>query len=221
MTAEEKNVSQASTADAEIAGEPGELMHLVANGLSGNGFNVGLPVAGNGRCLSIACPVAQCALTVEDGGSIVWEWNPVAGSAVDPLELADVASALLTGRTGLSRWEGECGGRADLTLKGRVGRELRARGLQVGLEVYPDELSFEAHAAIVASAPGTDLDAEVRVTDDGWLSWEHDYAADEAAICPGPDRTAWIADPVKVAGDIVAAVTLALSQSLPSRAGQP
>jgi hypothetical protein len=221
MTAEEKDVSQASTVDAEIAGEPGELMHLVANGLSGNGFDVGLPGAEGGRRLSIACPVARCALTVEDWGSVVWEWGPVAGSAVDPLDLADVASALLTGRAGLSRWEGDCGGRADLTLKGRVGRELQARGLQVGLEVYPDELSFEAHAAIVASAPGAGQVAEVRVTDDGWLSWERDCAAEQAAMYPGPNRTAWIADPGKVAGDIVALVTLALPQSLPSRAGQP
>jgi hypothetical protein len=168
----------------------------------------------------IACPVARCALTVEDWGSVTWEWSPAAGNAVDPLGLADVACALLTGCAGLSRWQSDGGGRADLTVKGRVGRELQARGLQVALEVYPDELSFEAHAAIVASAPGTGQAAEVRVTDDGWLSWERDCAAEEAAICWQPDHTAWIADPGKVAGDIVAAVTLALSQSLPSQAGR-
>src|SRR5580693_4337446 len=108
-------MNQASAQVAESAGEPGALMYLVADGLAGNGFEVGLPEFKDGRRLSVACPVAQCALTVEDWGSVAWEWNPVAGSAVDPLELADVACALLTGRAGLPRWEGDCGGRADLT----------------------------------------------------------------------------------------------------------
>jgi hypothetical protein len=195
-------------------------MHLVADGLAGNGFEVGLPECGDGGCLSIASPAARCALTVDDWGSVVLDWNPVAGSAVDPLELAEVASALLTGRAALSRWQGDCGGRADLTLKGRVGRELQARGLQVELEVYPDELAFDAHTEIVATAPGTGPDAEVRVSDDGRLSWECDYATAEAAVCREPDHTTWIADPGKVADDIVAAVTVALSQGLPGPAGR-
>jgi hypothetical protein len=199
--------------------QPGALMHLVAEGLAGNGYQAGLPGFAEGRRLSIASPAARCALAVEDCGSVVLDWNPVAGSAVDPLDLADVASVLLTGRAGLSHWHGDGGGRADLTLKGRVGRELQARGLQVGLEVYPDELAFEAHTAIVASAPGTGLDAAVRVSDDGRLSWERDYGAEAAAIC-WEEFTTWIADLGKVASDIVAAVTLALSRGLPSPAGQ-
>jgi hypothetical protein len=204
---------------ARMTAQPGALMRLVADGLAGNGYEVGLPEFDDGRRLSIATPAAQCALTVEDNGSVVGDWKPTAGSAADPLDLADLASALLTGRAEQARWEGDCGGRADLTLKGRVGRELRARGLRVGLEVYPDELAFEAHVAIVVTAPGTDLDGEVRVSDDGRLSWERDYAAEQAVIC-WEECTTWIADPGKVAADIVAVVTLALSQNLLSGAGQ-
>ncbi|HEY2577311.1 MAG TPA: hypothetical protein VGI74_13480 [Streptosporangiaceae bacterium] len=211
---------QASVHIAEKTDTPGELMRLVAGGLAGNGYEASLPECDDGRCLSIASPAAQCALTVDDWGSVVLEWNPVAGSAVDPLEVADLASALLTGRAGLGQWESDGDSRPDLTLKGRVGRELRARGLQAELEVYPDEMAFEAHIEIVASDPGTDPDAEVRVADDGWLSWERDYGAEEAAICWEPGRATWIADPGKVAGDIVAAVTLALSHGLPSQADQ-
>src|SRR5579863_2282700 len=192
-----------SQASAHGADNPGVLMHLVAGGLAGNGFELGLPESGDGRLLSIATPAAQCALAVEDSGSVAFDWNPVAGSAVDPLALADVSSALLTGQAGQSRWESDCGERSDLTLKGRVGRELQARGLRVGLEVYPDELSFEAHTAIVATAPGTSLDAEVRVSDDGQLNWQRDYGAQAAAIS-WEECTTWIADPGKVAADIVA-----------------
>jgi hypothetical protein len=198
---------------------PGELMHLVAGGLAGNGYEAGLPDSDDGRRLSITGPAARCALAVEDCGSVALDWNPVAGKAVDPLELAGVACALLTGRAGLPGWHGDGGSRADLTLKGRVGRELQARGLRVGLEVYPDELSFEAVTAIVVTVPGTGLDGEVRVSDDGRLSWERDYGA-EAAVSSWDECAAWIADPGKVAADIVAAITLALSLGLPSPAGR-
>jgi hypothetical protein len=211
-------MSQASTHVADTADTPGALMHLVAAGLTGNGFRVGLPQPGAGRRLSIACPAARCILTVEDWGAVVAEWSPAASSVIDPLELADLASALLTGRAGLARWQDDCRDRTDLSLKAKVGRELRARGLLAGLEVWPDELSFEAHTAVVATAPGTD--AEVRVTDDGWLSWERDYAAEEAACRWQPECATWIADPGKVAADVIAAVTLALSQNLPGQAGQ-
>jgi hypothetical protein len=202
----------------ETAGEHGVLMHLVADGLAGKGYEVGLPEFDDERRLSVASPVARCALTVEDSGAVVCDWKPAAGSAIDPLALADLTSALLTGqagRAGQARWESDDADRADLTLKGRVGRELQARGLRVGLEVYPDELAFEAHTAIVASAPDDDEDAEVRVTDDGRLSWERDYAQAPAAGWE-PECTTWITDPAKVADEIVTAVTLALSQPLPS-----
>src|ERR1700735_126625 len=112
---------------AKTTGPPGALMRLVADGLGGNGVMVSRPGSRDGSRLSIACPAARCALTVEDWGSVIWEWSPAAGHAVDPLRLAGLACALLTGRVGLSRWESDGAGRADLTAKGRVGRELRER----------------------------------------------------------------------------------------------
>jgi hypothetical protein len=56
-------MSQASAHVAEMTDTPGELMHLVADGLAGNGFDVGLPGSGDGHRLSIASPAARCALT--------------------------------------------------------------------------------------------------------------------------------------------------------------
>jgi hypothetical protein len=95
----------------EMTDTPGALMHLVADGLAGNGFTVSRPESRDGRRLSITCPAARCVLTVEDWGSVTWEWSPAAGNAIDPLGLADLACALLTGRMGLSRWESDGGGR--------------------------------------------------------------------------------------------------------------
>jgi hypothetical protein len=204
-------VNQPGTCVTMIAGQPGELMHLVADGLVGNGFPVGLPEFDDGRRLSITSPVARCALSVEDCGAVVCDWNPVAGSSVDPLDLAHVASALLTGREGQTGWVGD-GRRSDLTLKGKVGQELRARGLRVDLEVYPDDMSLEAHTAIVASAPEGSGDGQVRVSDDGRMSWERDYGAALADMDPDPDCTAGILSLGEVAAGIVAALTLALSQ---------
>jgi hypothetical protein len=199
--------------------QPGELMRLVAGGLAGNGHEVALPRFDDGRRLSVTSPAARCALAVEDCGSVVLDWNPVVGSAVDPLVLANVASALLTGQAGPSQWQGHDSSRADLTLKGKVGQELQARGLPVTLEVYTDEVAFEASAAILATAPQASLDAEVRVTDDGWLCWEGDYGVEEAAVC-WEEGTTWITDPGKVAAGIVAAINLALSQGLPGQAAR-
>jgi hypothetical protein len=213
------SLGRRDTGTAPKAAPPGVLMHLVAEGLTGNGYEVSRPGGEDGRCLSVTSPAARCALTVDDWGCVTCEWTLAAGSVVDPLELADLAYALLTGRLGLGRWDSDGGGRADLTLKGRVGRELQARGVRAELEVYPDELAFEASAAIVATAPGTGLEAEVRVTDDGWLFWERDYAEEEAAASEEYYLTG-ITDPGKVAADIVAAVTLALSLGLPSQASQ-
>jgi hypothetical protein len=155
---------------------------------------------------------------VEDCGLITWEWHPAAAGGADPKQLADVASTLLTGQSVVYPRRGDSYGRPELTLKGIVGRELAARGLAVDLEVYRDEAYFDAHAAIVVTT-SSDSGAEVRITDNGCLSWERDYWPEAAAITWEPDCTVQIADPPGLAAGIVTAITQAMTVALPGTAG--
>jgi len=99
----------------------------------------------------------------------------------------------------------------DITFKGIVGLELKARGLDVGLEVYEDEDYYAAVAEIVVTSPESEEIARVRVTDDGGVTWERDYWPEAAVITWEPDYSGWIADPGSVAGAIVATITRAIS----------
>lgn len=53
--------------------QPGELMRLVAGGLTGNGLDVRLPESQDGRRLAIGGQGGRCVLSVEDTGYIEWE----------------------------------------------------------------------------------------------------------------------------------------------------
>jgi hypothetical protein len=214
-----KDVTQTGVCVTEIAAETGELMRLVAAGLAQCGWGPGVAGIKNGRRLPITVPGAQCALTIDDSGLVVWEWHPAAGGAVDPRELAELACALLTGRVGRYPLLGDGYG-PTITLKGAVGRELKARGLTVGLELYEDSLFFDVNAGIVASWPGGGQGAEVRVTDDGRLTWEYDCEVGAGAVLAGEpgDASRGIADPVAVAAGIVLTLAPAMSQALPDPA---
>ena len=209
-------MSQTTTCPAEAAGQPGVLLHLVAAGLIRSGAGVGLvplPVADE-PCVPITCPHARCTLTVHDGGQIIWQWRPAAGGRVDPKQLADVACALLTGQAGEQPRLGDGYGRRTVTLKGAVGRELAARGLVVDLELYPDPVFYDVCAAIVVTSPGSDP-AEVRVTDDGCLSWERDYEAAGTLPAGEPGCPARDVGLGELAADIVTRITAALSVAGP------
>jgi hypothetical protein len=192
--------------------EPGELMRLVAGGLASNGFEIRPPESKDGCRLSVRFQGARCALSVSDWGDVEWECSPWASNAADPKRIADLATALLTGRAGEFPRRGEGYERPGITLKGIVGLELKARGLDVGLEVCKDEDCFDAQAGIVATNPGDEDDARVYVTDDGGVTWARDYWAEAATIIWEPEYCGWIADPGKVAASVVETITRAVSR---------
>jgi hypothetical protein len=177
---------------------PGELLRRIADGLAHGGLDVRLPDNREGR-LDFTCPGARCTLTVDDSGHVEWEYCPWPPQDADPGLTADLATALLTGRTGPQPRPGRRQQREDITFRGLVGLEMKARGLNVELAVYADEDVF---AEIVATVPGDD--AQVRVTDDGGLTWTRDYQAAPA--------------PAAVAGSVADAVTRAMSFLRPAEA---
>jgi hypothetical protein len=117
-----------------------------------------------------------------------------------------VATALLTGRAGNFPRLGRGYGREGITLKGIVGLELKARGLDVDLAVYADEDYFEAHAEIVVTSPSSEERAKVFVTDQGCLTWTRDCFDEAAAseselgLCGSSTDPAAVAVPVVGSG---------------------
>lgn len=93
--------------------------------------------------------------------------GPLSEGTTDPADIADVALAVLGGSIGgpppsTSR---------ALTLKGAVGRALQARGMNVTMAVYQDSQAFEVAAEIIAVCPDLPECGQVRVTDDGYITW--------------------------------------------------
>jgi hypothetical protein len=197
---------------------PGELLRLVADGLADAGLDVRAPGDGEGR-LDIAWPGARCTLAVGDCGSAEWEYCPQSAQAADPDLAADLATALLTGQAGPLPRLGSGHQLENVTFKGIVGLELKARGLDVELAVYCDETAFDTFAEIIATVPGPgDGGGQVCVTDEGGLTWTRDYWAETAGIASGMKPWGQPADPATIAGSVVEAVTRAMSLLRPVEA---
>jgi hypothetical protein len=191
---------------------PGELLRLVMDGMASSGFDVRPPGHEESRCMTIASAGAQCTLEVTGYGSTKWEYCPWTSDEADPDVTADLATALLTGRPGPFPLLGRGHQHQNITFKGIVGLELKARGLDVELVVYSDEDYYDACAEIVATAPGTgDDEAKVCVTDDGCLIWAREYESEADAIVSDPEFSGWITNPASVAATVVETVTRAMS----------
>jgi hypothetical protein len=102
-----------------------------------------------------------------------------------------------------------------ITLKGIVGLELKARGLDVDLNVCQDKDYFDAHAVILVTSPGCKENANICVTDDGCLTRMRDYWGDVDMPASEPDFCGWINDPAGVAAAVVETVTRAMSYLRP------
>jgi hypothetical protein len=161
---------------------PGELLRLVADSLTGADFDVCTPGDGEGYRLDIGWPRARCTLVVGECGSAEWEYCPWSPQDADPDLTADLATALLTGCTPPQPCLASGHLRQNITFKGIVGLELKARGLDVELAVYCDEAVFDTFTEIIATVPVSGNDAQVCVTHDGGLTWTRDYQSDPAAV---------------------------------------
>jgi hypothetical protein len=93
----------------------------------------------------------------------------------DPQWLASLAAALLIGQADAlpsSNNEHTC---ESLSPRARAGLSLKARGFDVALAVVTDTECFEIHAEIVVTLPGSEGAAQVRITDEGTVTWTRNY----------------------------------------------
>jgi hypothetical protein len=126
-------VACGSAADRAVRPQPGELTRLVAGGLTASGFDVRPPGPDGGCRMSISCPAPRCALPVTDCAGIKWQCRPWAAGGADSRHVVDLAVTLVTGRADDPARRAGGYGRRRLTLKGIVGLERKARGLDLGL----------------------------------------------------------------------------------------
>ncbi len=191
--------------------QPGALMRLVADGLAASGLDVRLSDPEGAGRLDIACEAGQCRLSVNYWAYAELDYTPRSRDEADPKLTADLATALLTGRA--DQYPRLAAGyrRDGITFKGIVGRELKARGLDVGLEVHEDEDCFDVNAEIVVTVPDSRDTAEVRVTADRCLTWTRDYWGQTATIVFEPEFCGWITNPGQVAALVVATITQAMA----------
>jgi hypothetical protein len=156
----------------------------------------------------------RCQLAVSDCGTAEWQyWPQPGGTPDDPKVIADMVTALLTGAAGEQPRLGDGYG-GQLTLKGVAGRERKARGLDVELEIYADEDAYDTSAAIVVTGPASDDGAWASVTDDGGIEWERDFwpfGVDLAAGITGPVQFMPAAEAAEAADTIAQTVIRALS----------
>lgn len=193
----------------EGIGKPGELVRLVASKLARHDLDVSDPEPGRCRLSITNIEGARCELSVcEETGDVRWDWIP---DGADPRQIADMATFLLTGQTQDHR--GETQSVPDhLTFKGAVGLVMKARGLDVELETWTDDLHYEAGAdTIVVTRPGAPEDPKVIVADDGSLTWYRDYWADHAVITWEPEYSGYLGDIGTIADDITGTRALAVA----------
>jgi hypothetical protein len=199
---------------ADTAPKASELARLTAAVLSDAGLRVTGPGAANdddGGLLVIACHAARCALVVSDSADAELHWSPLAGDAADPHRVADLAAALLTGHPA-PRHPGTAS--RDITFKGIVGMDLRAAGLTVELNVYPDETCFDVTAEIAVTDPRTANSGTVYADDHGGLTWHRDYWDEHAETAWQPQFRTCLPDPPAVARAIAGTITRALSTGI-------
>jgi hypothetical protein len=159
----------------------GDLMHQVAEGLTRTGLDVRQDGHDDISQIDIACRAGRCTLWVSDFGTAEWEYQ--LAQDADPGMAADLAAILLTGHPGPCPPPSRSPCRRQLTFKGIVGLDLRARGLDVELAVYPEQDVLNVAAEIVITSPDdTGGGMQVWLTDDGHLTWRRDYQPGEPAV---------------------------------------
>lgn len=196
---------------------PGHLMRLVADGLKARGFGVHLPAWEEERRMSVERWGGRCDLSVGDFGLVEWECVPWASNEADSMLAADIAAYLLTGKDEGYPCQVGSDNAHGMSFKGTAGTELRARGFDVGLEVYEDNDRLEVFAEIVVTNPVIHPNASVRISDDGGISWERDYPCEVAVIAGTQEYLDVLADPGGLADSIVSTVARAvwLSSGVP------
>jgi hypothetical protein len=152
--------------------EPGWARRSVAECLTERGLNVDVPEQEEGGFLTITTAGdAHCQVDVEDDQNLLCAYFSPGSMDARPADIAGMVLGLLGVRDDVP-----AGSYARLyrgaTLKGAVGREMIARGLNVRMDVIENHEFYSVTADIVVDDPARPERGTIRLADDPWLQWE-------------------------------------------------
>jgi hypothetical protein len=113
---------------------------------------------------------ARCLVNVEDGYSATCEYIAVRSESVKPAQTARVVARML----GADYTDPEKYAvlHQGVTPAGAVGRDMKARGFTVDMDVIEDREIYRAFADVVITSPGKPERGKVHIGDDSWVYWE-------------------------------------------------
>jgi hypothetical protein len=158
----------------------------------------------------------------DDGAGVHLSFDPWAGRTSDPLWIASIAAALLTGTsTPLDPRPGTFGVNV-IGIKGVAGLHLRHHGFAVELNPYLDDHTLELNSDVSVTTAEYDVyevadPGIVYISDSGTVYYERTFGQSTVRLAAG-DRAAPLPVPSAVARDIAATVTAALNAARLQRA---
>ncbi len=155
--------------------EPGAAMRMVAEKLAVHGYDVCEPEWPESRRLMVTnLSGTTCDVVVDDDGGVAWEYWRRPSAGADPDRLAGLVTWLLAPER-CARPRRTAGRVVTSELQGIVGRDLKARGLDVSLDVCADDHELQVVADVVVTNRAHPERGRVLVGDEAGLTWESDY----------------------------------------------
>ncbi len=175
---------QASTADASAheavpVHEPGsaalpppeESVRVIAEGLTKRGLTVRTTTCDDSGLLKVTgTGNAACDVTVAEDCYFACEYIPGRNRRTSPAGTARIVARMLgTDYTSPQQYAHL---REGVTQAGAVGRDMKARGMTVTLNVIEDDESYTVFADVVITNPALRERGKVRVDSNDWVYWE-------------------------------------------------
>jgi hypothetical protein len=176
---------------------PDESMRVIAEGLTKRGLTVSTTGCEDSRLLKITgTGNAACDVTVDEDNYFTCEYTlDRRNRRTSPADTARVVARMLgTDYTSPQHYAHLHQG---VTPVGAVGREMKARGMTVTLDVMPDEETYSAFVAIAITSPAHPERGTVHL-EKNWVCWE----------CNGDEITGGPAELTGTVADVLTQHTL-------------
>ncbi|HEY2577828.1 MAG TPA: hypothetical protein VGI74_16095 [Streptosporangiaceae bacterium] len=149
-------------------------MRVMIEVLTGRGFDVREPEWENPVLALDGVNSRRCEIQVGFGGQATWEYLPSNDAHIESADISRMVLRLLGAHT-IDSGEPHAEPHPEVTPKGAVAHEMKARGLGVEIDVFIDDMVYAVGATIEITNPAKHERGAVNVTDDGAIWWECDF----------------------------------------------